>query len=116
VGNRITPLDPAVVTQRLESWKASTLLKIEKHRGEAEADKITEQSRVRSQALIELTDNLQQQLSALRGASPEAARRLIALRLLQTLDDIAHQPEVREHLSGTASETLRVLQHRASQS
>ncbi|HXK42928.1 MAG TPA: SPFH domain-containing protein [Anaerolineae bacterium] len=115
VGNRITPLDPAVVTQRLESWKASTMLKIEQHRGEAEAAEIIEESRVRSQALIELTQSLQQQLSALRGAPPEAARRLIALRLLQTLDDIARQPEVREHLSGTASETLTALQRRASQ-
>ncbi len=116
VGNRIAPIDSTVVQQRLESWKAHKMLTIELNEGQSKAAEISEQSRVRSEALVELTKSLQEQFAKLQDITPEEAKKLIALRLLHTLDDIAQQPEVQVHLPGATTQTLTALQHRANQS
>lgn len=116
VGNRIVPTDPAIVKQRLESWKAQKMQIIELDRGKAKAKEIEEQGRVRSEALVELTKNLQKEIEGLQGIESEEAKKLVTLLLLQTLDEIAQQPEIKAHLPATTTETLAALQHRASQS
>jgi len=116
VGNRIVPTDPAIVKQRLESWKAQKMQIIELDQGKAKAEVVREQGRVRSEALVELTKNLQEEVKKLQGIKPEEAKKLIALRLLQTLDDIVQQPEIKAQLPVATTETLAALQHRANQS
>lgn len=116
VGNRIAPTDPKVVQQRSESWKAHKMQTIERDLGLGKAAAILEQNRVRSEVLVELVETLRKQIALLEKAGPQAAKGLIALRLLQTLDDIAQQPEVKAKLTKPTAETLTTLHRRASQS
>lgn len=113
VGNRIIPADPTVVEQRIENWKAHKLHILESNRGKIKAEYVREQGRARSDVLRELLELILQQYNTLQQTSAQARLSFIVLQLLETLDKIAQQPEVKASLSKPTSEILTVLQRRA---
>ncbi|MFP4394426.1 MAG: SPFH domain-containing protein [Anaerolineales bacterium] len=103
VGNKIIPVDEAVVKQRIESWKARWMRDMMKKSGQALAQRQKQLGRVRGQVLVELTRGLFKESDKFNSLSQAEARTLMTVRLLETLDHIARTPEVKVLLPESAT-------------
>ncbi len=113
VGNKIIPTDPNVVKQRIETWKANWIRKTMHNEGVAKADYMEQMGRVRSNILNEMLLSLIQQSQALENAGGTISTSLITLRLLETLENMARDPQIQPLLLDSTLPYLRSLRQRA---
>jgi hypothetical protein len=109
VGNKITPTNPDVVKQRVETWKASWISKVMDWETDAQIQNLKDFSRIRSDARVELLSQILEQTSMKLDAT-ENASRYVAHHLLENLLHMARNSQVRELLPETALPTLNQLQ------
>lgn len=109
IGNKITPTNPDVVKQRVESWKARWISKVLDWQTEAQIQSLKDLSRIRSDARVELLSQILQQTS-MRLEDRENAGRYVAHHLLENLLHLARNSQVKELLPETALPTLTRLQ------
>lgn len=99
-------LNLKVQDQRVEVWKASRAGQalIEQAKGEAQA------WAVRAQAELEVRKTMLQELTAcLKAVDPTVTRRLIALRMVETLEKMSSSPESGIFIPRETAETLEKL-------
>lgn len=98
MGNKISAVDPKVTKQRIENWKATWMRKVLVNESKAQAAYLTQLGRVRGKVLSEMLHQLVEQSQRFQDLEdPEKKRALAALlnlRLMETLDEIARDPEV----------------------
>jgi len=110
VGNKIVPVDPEVTKQRVETWKARWIQETMRNKGAAEVKHLETMERIRSKVLNELILSLVQQADTLAQAGEEISGTLITLRLLERLEDMAHDPNVTPLLTDSTFPMLGSLQ------
>jgi len=109
VGNKITPTDPNVVKQRVETWKASLISKVMDWETDAQVQTLKNFSRIRSDARVKLLSQILEQTS-MKLETTENAGRYVAHHLLENLLHLARNSQVRELLPENALPTLTQLQ------
>jgi hypothetical protein len=109
MGNKITPTDPNVVKQRVETWKASLISKIMDWETDVKIQNLKDFSRIRSDARVKLLSQILEQTS-MKLESADNASRYVAYHLLENLLHLARNSQVRELLPENALPTLTQLQ------
>jgi hypothetical protein len=109
IGNKITPTNPDVIKQRVETWKASWISKVMDWETDAQIQNLKDFSRIRSDARVELLSQILEQTS-MKLEDRENASRYVAYHLLENLLHLARNSQVKELLPETALPTLTQLQ------
>jgi len=115
MGNKITPVDPQVTRQRIDSWKATLMRQVTINKGKIGAAYLTQLGRVRSRVLSEILTRLIEQAKQLESLGDGSEKKkalvmLLKIRLMETLDDIARDPAVEPLLPET---TLMEIKRRS---
>jgi len=119
MGNKISPVDPEVTRQRIESWKANLMRQVTINNSEIEAAYLTQLGRIRGTMLSEILRKLTEQSERFQGLTDtkrdQALAMFLKLRLMETLEEIARNPEVEPLLSETAMLEVKRRHNRASE-
>ncbi len=91
VGAKIAPVDERVVTQRIENWKAHWSRVLTINQGRIDAEYLIQLRRVRSKVLGKMLAEMLKQ-SQLLANDDQISRSLVAIYLLDSLEDIARNP------------------------
>ena len=119
VGNKIVPTDPDVVKQRVEAWKANWICKTMMNQGATKVNYTKQMERVRSNLLRELLENIKPQVEGLREAreaGEKISANIVVLRLIEMLEGLAHDPQVKPLLPESTLPFLDTLHQRALES
>jgi hypothetical protein len=109
VGNKIVPLNPDVVKQHVEAWKAGWISKVLDWETETQIQNLKDLSRIRSEARVELLAQILEQ-TALQLEDRDNASRYVAYHLLENLLHLARNSQVRALLPESALPTLTQFQ------
>ncbi len=108
IGNSIRPKDDEVVKQRVEAWKARWIQKMMVMGGQAEAERLRLLERARAKIRLEALLQLAEPLADLQ-KNGDLAPNVIALRLLDTLEEMARRPQVESLLPASSLALLTDL-------
>ncbi len=111
VGNSIMPVDSAVIRQRVETWKASWMQRIMQNSAKMHGEELEKWERVRSTARTEFLLKMTKQVKEFQGRDENFSAKLMAIRLLETLDDMARGPQMGA-MSGSALTLIETLRRR----
>ncbi len=112
IGNRIVPVNPEIVKQRVEAWKARWMRRATERQAEAEANRYTLLERARHTVLRHVIQELSKAQDEVAKLDPRRRSNLVALRLLDILDHIANSEEA-ESLTPEAPRTaIRLIRQR----
>ena len=103
--SNIVPADENVVKQRIENWKADWKRKIEIELGKGEAEVARQLESVRTQAQIKVMRDVARVLTD--EAVPE---QVIALRLIEAMEEMTQKKPVRQRLPEEAQEMDNILE------
>jgi len=112
IGNRIVPVDPKIVKQRVEVWKAKWMARAMQRQAQAEAKRYELLERSRQAVLEEMLRMLAKEYERVRGQDPQKTAALLAVRLLDTLDQIAHDAEIQAVTPESSREAVRLIRQR----
>lgn len=103
--SNIIPADEGVIKQRIENWKADWQRKIEIELGKGEAEAARQLESVRTQAQIKVMRDVASLLS-----DKVVSEKVIALRLIEAMEEITCQKSVRQKLPEEAQEAGDILE------
>ncbi len=112
IGNRIVPVDPQIVKQRIEVWKAKWMARAMQRQAQAEARRYELLEKARQSVLDELLRTLAKEYDRVHTQDPQKTSALLAARLLDTLDQIAHDTQVQAVTPESSREAVRLIRQR----
>lgn len=112
IGNRIVPVDPSIVKQRIETWKAKWMRRAALRQAEAEAKRYELMEQARQGVLRDVLQVLATEHQKLRALGPQKVSTLLALRLLDTLDQIANAGETQPYTPESSRTAIRLIRQR----
>jgi regulator of protease activity HflC (stomatin/prohibitin superfamily) len=104
IGN-IVPADENVMKQRIENWKADWKRKIEIELGKGEAEAARHLESARTQAQIKVMRDVARILT-----DEAMSEKVIALRLIEAMEEMTSEKPVRQKLLGEAQEMNDILE------
>lgn len=107
IGNKITPVNPDVIQQRVEAWKARWINKMLEWQTTTEVKRLEALTKVRSKARTDVLAKLLKQVQPL--ADPEMSIDFVAYHLLENLIHMAQDSHVQGMLPESAMPTLLQL-------
>ncbi len=112
IGNRIVPVDPKIVKQRVEVWKAKWMARAMQRQAQAEAKRYELLERSRQAVLEEMLRTLAREHERSHGQDPQKTAALLAVRLLDTLDQIAHEAGIQAMTPESSRDAVRLIRQR----
>lgn len=114
IGNRIVPVDSSIVKQRVEAWKAKWMRRAALRQAEAEAKRYELMEQARQGVLRDVLQVLAHEHQRLRSLDPQKMSALLALRLLDTLDQIANVSETQPFTPESTRTAVRLIRQRVA--
>ncbi len=102
--SNLMPADDSVIEQRIENWKAKWKREIEVELGKGEAKALSQMESVRTRAQLEAMQPI-----AKIFADKDLSEHVIALRLIEAIEEMASHRSVQQALPTDASETIKYL-------
>lgn len=112
IGNRIVPVDKSVVQQRIEAWRARWMRRAMLRQAEAEAERYRLMEKARQRVLQDVLQKLASEHERLRALGPQKSAALLAVRLLDTLDQIANEAEMEAYTPEASRNAIRLIRQR----
>jgi hypothetical protein len=103
--SNIVPADEGVIKQRIENWKADWKRKIEIELGKGEAEVARQLESVRTRVQIEVMRDVARLLS-----DEAVSEKVIALRLIEAMEEMTSEKPVRQRLMEGAQEMDDILE------
>jgi regulator of protease activity HflC (stomatin/prohibitin superfamily) len=114
VGGGIANLEPTnsqVIARRIDNWRAewARRVMVSRGKGEAEAQRLLGQAQAQAQA--EIIRTLSRGFEAARAGGKDLTAEVIALRFLEAMEEMVHNPPLQEKVAEDVPERLRGLRH-----
>jgi hypothetical protein len=112
-GGGVSNLLPAdqdeVIQQRIQDWQARWQHKMLERRGKAEAKAVRFEGQIRAQIQAEMIQYISEAIAEVATEDEEVIIHTVALRFIDSLNQMVTQPHIRERLSPDVTETLGEL-------